>query len=319
MSALRTATLIVLLAAQAVSAGAQSTGTAAEAPQTAPGVDAEALLRHIDLVRQHYASSRVSGAQQDLSTTLDLVRATRATGTEKSNAGGAGQLPRGGMDVPMPGLLRRLEPDYPIEAAKKGITGHIVVDVVIDKAGNVRDARIAHSVPELDRAALDAVRQWRFAKPQVSGAPADIAATVVLAFTLGRDAPPVNELDLAETALARALETITREASCIAAVSAAATAQRRAGAGGFEPPRKIRDVRPVYPALAQKARVTGAVVMEAVIDENGRVTCTRVLKSVPLLDQAARDAVSQWEFSPVRMSGVPVPFRLTTTVNFTLQ
>jgi TonB family protein len=328
---LRTAALIAFLIPQAVPAGAQSTGTSAQAPQAAPGVDAAELLRRIDLVRQHYTSSRVSGAQQELSTTLDLVRAARAAGTATSIAGGADHLPQGGRDVPMPGLLRRIEPEYPIEAARKGITGHVVVDVVIDTSGIVRDARIAHSVPDLDRAALDAVRQWRFAKPRVSGAPADIAATLVLAFTLGRDAPPVNELDLArfyveradftaaEPALARALETITREAACIAAVSTAAAAQRRAGAAGFEPPRKIRDVKPVYPALARKARVTGVVAMEAVIDENGRVTCARVLKSIPLLDQAALDVVSQWEFSPARRAGVPVPLRLTMTVNFTLQ
>jgi protein TonB len=78
-------------------------------------------------------------------------------------------------------------------------------------------------------------------------------------------------------------------------------------------------VRPVYPTLAQNARIAGTVVMKAVIGADGRVQCVRVLKSVPLLDQAAVDAVSQWEFTPVPLNGVPVPVRMTTTAGFTLQ
>jgi len=45
----------------------------------------------------------------------------------------------------------------------------------------------------------------------------------------------------------------------------------------------------------------------------------RVLRSVPLLDQAATDAVRQWEFTPTRLNGVAVPVVMTVTVNFTLR
>jgi periplasmic protein TonB len=98
-----------------------------------------------------------------------------------------------------------------------------------------------------------------------------------------------------------------------------AAAQRRAGTGGFEPPRTIKDVKPTYPALAQRARVNGAVLIEGIIGVDGRVQCTRVMKSVPQLDQAALDAVGQWESSPTIMAGTPVPTQLTMSVNFTLQ
>ena len=330
-SLLRSVVTIALLVASAAPVSGQSRDAAAQVPQTAPGADVQALVKRIELVRQHYTSSRVAGAQLELSNTIDLVRAAREVESARPRVSREGELPRAGRDAPMPGLLKRVEPAYPIEAAKKGVAGYVVVDAVIDKSGKVRDARVAHSVPELDRAALDAVRRWQFAKPRFDGSPADIGATLVLAFTIRREAPPTSELELArfyversdyaaaEAPLARALETMTREAACIAAVSSAAGAQRKVGASGSAQPRKLKDVRPVYPALAMKAKVTGSVGLEAVIGADGRLTCVRVTRSVPLLDQAAIDAVSQWEFAPMLLDGVPAPTRISADVSFSLR
>ena len=78
-------------------------------------------------------------------------------------------------------------------------------------------------------------------------------------------------------------------------------------------------MKPTYPALAQRARVSGVVVIEGIVDVDGRVRCARVLRSVPVLDQAALNTISQWEFTPVVLNGTPTPFRLTMTVNFSLQ
>jgi protein TonB len=84
-------------------------------------------------------------------------------------------------------------------------------------------------------------------------------------------------------------------------------------------PRKIVDARPVYPEIARSARVEGTIIMEAVLDTNGRVTQVRVLKSVPMLDQAALDAVRQWRYTPSLYGGHPVSVLMTITVRFTLQ
>ena len=88
--------------------------------------------------------------------------------------------------------------------------------------------------------------------------------------------------------------------------------------GSIKPPVKTRDVRPQYPAIAQSARVQGVVIIEATIGPNGKVQDARVLRSIPLLDQAALDAVRQWEFTPTLLNGVPVPVIMTVTVQFTL-
>ena len=57
----------------------------------------------------------------------------------------------------------------------------------------------------------------------------------------------------------------------------------------------------------------------ATIGADGRVKDAKVLRSIPLLDQAALDAVKQWQFTPTLLNGVPVPVIMTVTVNFTLQ
>ena len=66
------------------------------------------------------------------------------------------------------------------------------------------------------------------------------------------------------------------------------------------------------------ARIQGIVIIEATIGADGQVVNARVLRSVPLLDQAALDAVRQWQFTPTLLNGVPVPVIMTVTVTFTL-
>lgn len=89
--------------------------------------------------------------------------------------------------------------------------------------------------------------------------------------------------------------------------------------GRIKEPRKIRHVPPVYPAMAQQARIEGVVVIEAVIGTDGRVTQARVLQSKPFLDDAALAAVKQWVFTPTLLNGVPVPVIMTVKVTFTLR
>ena len=88
--------------------------------------------------------------------------------------------------------------------------------------------------------------------------------------------------------------------------------------GNIKPPTQTKRVNPVYPSIAQTARIQGVVIIEATIGTTGTVQDVRVLRSIPLLDQAAVDAVRQWEYSPTLLNGVPVPVIMTVTVQFTL-
>jgi periplasmic protein TonB len=88
--------------------------------------------------------------------------------------------------------------------------------------------------------------------------------------------------------------------------------------GDIKPPRKVKDVRPVYPPAAQAAGVQGIVILEAIIDTSGRVSEAKVIRSVDLLDMAALDAVRQWEFEPTLLNGQPVAIIMSVTINFAL-
>ena len=84
-------------------------------------------------------------------------------------------------------------------------------------------------------------------------------------------------------------------------------------------PVKIRDVSPVYSPLAIASHVEGVVVIEAVIGPTGNIVEARVLRSKPLLDEAALAAVRQWRYTPTLLGGVPTSVILTVTVTFSLK
>jgi protein TonB len=88
--------------------------------------------------------------------------------------------------------------------------------------------------------------------------------------------------------------------------------------GELKAPALIERVEPDYPLLAVRAQVQGVVILEAVVDRQGRVEDVRVLRSIPLLDQAAIAAVRQWRYSPLFLNGKPERFVLTVTVSFSL-
>jgi TonB family protein len=84
-------------------------------------------------------------------------------------------------------------------------------------------------------------------------------------------------------------------------------------------PIKVTDAKPVYPPIAQSARVQGVVILEALIDDQGNLVNARVVRSIPLLDGAAIDAVSKWKYTPADLDGRLVAVVMTVTVNFRLQ
>jgi protein TonB len=88
--------------------------------------------------------------------------------------------------------------------------------------------------------------------------------------------------------------------------------------GAVKPPTKMKHVSPAYPDIARSAGVQGVVILETIIGSDGKVADARVLRSIPLLDQAAIDAVMQWEFTPTLLNGQPTPIIMTVTVQFTL-
>jgi TonB family protein len=113
-------------------------------------------------------------------------RAT-ATRVEADRAGLPMVAPSGKAPVRVIGTIRVLEqtkPAYTAEAMAARVEGTVVLEVLIDERGHVPDARIVRSIPLLDRSALEAVKQWRFAPTTINGEPVPVMAQVEMSFTL---------------------------------------------------------------------------------------------------------------------------------------
>lgn len=88
----------------------------------------------------------------------------------------------------------------------------------------------------------------------------------------------------------------------------------------IRPPKKIKDVRPVYPESMRAAGIQGLVVIESIVTRKGCVADAQIRRTAGLLlDLAGLRAVSLWRFDPTLVDGAPVPVSMTVTVNFTLK
>ena len=87
-----------------------------------------------------------------------------------------------------------------------------------------------------------------------------------------------------------------------------------------EPPQVVRQVLPEYPDLARKSETEGVVLVQIGVNEFGDVIEAKVLQGgVPMLNQAAIEAVLQWKFRPAKQRDVPVPVRIVVPIRFTLR
>ncbi|HUE90044.1 MAG TPA: M56 family metallopeptidase [Vicinamibacterales bacterium] len=239
----------------------------------------------------------------------------------------------------LPRRVHRDTPLFPPDAVGERTSASVTLRTVVDEAGNVAEVRLAgfafrmgefsatmHGGPgaiarfeqflqnasfrassgtrvnaatvrpmleAFIESAAWAVRQSRYDPPSAGA----LAFNTVVQFATGQDAI-VRDMPISDR--------VTNDGAL------------RVG-GNIRSPRKVKDARPIYPLDAREAGVQGVVIVELRIEPDGRVGATRVLRSIPLLDQAALDAVQQWEFEPTRLNGAPVAVVMTVTVQFMAQ
>jgi protein TonB len=232
---------------------------------------------------------------------------------------------------PIPRRTYSIAPAYPAEAQAIDAAAIVSLRVTLDEAGRVTEIRRVNNpivmmppaVPAnpaalqsageaLVRSSMAALRQWQY------DAPADGPISFGVTFTFRPGAEPTMTQDAGERAggAGAAPPPPPPPPPPVTDWPAAAGALR----AGWQvmPPVRTRAVNPVYPDEAQARRVQGVVIMEALIGVDGKVTDVRILTSVPALDDAAVEAVRQWEYTPTLLNGVPVPVVMTVTVQFTL-
>jgi len=80
----------------------------------------------------------------------------------------------------------------------------------------------------------------------------------------------------------------------------------------------VRRVDPVYPPLARQARISGTVVLRALIGTDGSIENLTLVSGHPMLAPAAIEAVKQWKYEPFLLNGQPSKVETEVTVNFAL-
>ena len=87
-------------------------------------------------------------------------------------------------DVLVPKLIKRVDPVYPEAARKAGIQGIVLLEATTDEQGNVVKVRVLKSVPELDQAAVDSLKQWKYEPMVIEGKAKGVVFTVTIKFAL---------------------------------------------------------------------------------------------------------------------------------------
>ncbi len=219
---------------------------------------------------------------------------------KRMNRGNIPGVFRVGGDVKAPRAIERVAPVYSAEARKARVTGVVVLEAVIDETGKVGDITVLRGLPfGLSEAAVDAVRQWKFEPATKGDDPVPVLFNLTMNFRLSSEEPAEGAVTIPKSTEGNGKDDVLRVGGNVIA------------------PRLLHRVDPQYTGEARFNRVAGIVIIEAHIDDLGRVVETKILKNLPFgLGEAAADAVRLWTFEPATVEGRPVSVLFNVTVNF---
>jgi TonB family protein len=234
--------------------------------------------------------------------------------------------------------LTKVEPDYPDAVKSAEIAGQIVIAFTIGRDGSVSDVRpldigffgcrsTNSDDPELQQAAIAAVKQWKFRpfllhqQPGDAGEPVEVGTAVALPFDFRKSAGAAASSAPAGTAPCNPREGV---AATTEFVQPRVDPRRPVfGAPVIEPTRAeemlAHRVEATYPQMARIAHIQGNVILHVLINKQGHVANIKPMSGHPVLIQAALDAVKQWEYQPFLMNGEPAEVETAVVVKFRMQ
>jgi TonB family protein len=208
-------------------------------------------------------------------------------------------------------VLASKRADYPMEAREKQIQGEVIVKVTISETGKVELAEVISGDPILARAALEAAKKWTF-KPFIkNGKPVKVATRIPFDFAFKGK---IMEKGISGD---RSTTTDLPRSAPNPSTSGAAPSRVRVSAGVVQG-LLIHQVAPVYPEEARRKRIDGVILLQAIIDKEGRIADLKLISGPTELAPAAIGAVQQWRYRPYLLNGQPVEVQTQIQVNFTL-
>lgn len=163
--------------------------------------------------------------------------------------------------------VTQVRPVYPPAAKAAGIQGNVRLRITINKDGSVMDINVLSGDPQLVKAALEAVPQWRYAPSK------EVRVTIVtISFLVGKKGTRPAAKDLPPYT-----------------------------APALKP---LNAMRPVYPPAAKAAGIQGNVTLRVAVEKDGSVSNVETLIGDPQLAQAAIEAIGQWRYPPMEKTGV---------------
>ena len=194
--------------------------------------------------------------------------------------------PDAGLTTPTPEIIKQVAPKYPKAARIAGIEGQVVVKLMVDKTGAVSECQISKTSghAELDKAALEAVKQYRF-KPAMQG---DNAVATWVAV------PVIFKLNGSESEEHKKVDVM---------------------------PELINQIEPEYPDEAKTAGKEGVVVVKALISKKGKPVEIKIVRSSCDdcgFEESTLAAVKQYAYKPAIVDGRPIAVWVSFKVSFKL-
>lgn len=188
-------------------------------------------------------------------------------------------------------LQKKVQPEFSGDA--EDASGTVVVTIVIGEDGAVKSAVPLSGPQILQPAILEAVKQWTYLPYRVEGKAVEVQTTVTIRYGVEEETAKVAAVPVMNPVYGR-----TRLP------------------GGVMAGRIRKKVAPEYPYEAKQARVTGTVLLRAIITKEGKVERLGVISGPEMLRKSALKAVAQWTYAPTLLYGLPTEVDTVITVNY---
>lgn len=247
-----------------------------------------------------YALTGLALGQSDssASNSPDQTSASPSAAASSASSTAAPSLPASVPDSTTLVPIKIEKATYPDEAQHAGLQGQVIVKILVSEKGDVEAVEVVSGDAILARAAVEAVRKWKF-KPFIKGG-RPIRTSTQIPFDFAFSDKVTDKVPPSPTTNNASEGTPVRISQ------------------GVSQGLLIHKVQPVYPIAARSNHVQGMVLLKAVIGKDGRIAELTPVSGPPELIPSAVGAVQQWRYRPYLLEGKPAQVQTQITVIFKL-